>query len=128
MADVFTGSVFQNSSVIVMARIKAASGAYLVQSDLTSISMEIWRIYGDSREPGRTAGPTAVTVASAVYNTLQTGGLWEADDTGYNFLYECPNSGFNDEGVFRVEIRFTPTSGQSFVVKWEVTASRTLVS
>ena len=111
-----------------MARIKKASGAYIQQVDISSISLEVWRIYPDTRQPGRTAGPTSLTVASVVFDTLQTGGLWEVDEDGYNFLYEVANSAFNDEGVFRVEARFTPVSGQSFVVKWEVSASRTLVS
>lgn len=127
MAEVFTGQVFQNSSVVVLARIKSASGNYLQQADLSSIALEVWRIYSDGRQPGRTAGPASVPIASAVFNTLQTGGLWEKDTTGYNFLHECSNAAFDDEGVFRIEIRFTPASGQSFVVKWEVTASRTLI-
>ena len=68
-----------------------------------------------------TSGPTSLTVASVVFDSYQTGGVWvdkngdAIDATGYNFKHTLAGSLFPTAGqVLRLEHVYTPASGNAF--------------
>lgn len=74
-----------------------------------------------------TSGPTSLTVADVVDDTPgnATDPIWDShDSTGYNFHTEIPASVFDEPGITRIEVLFTPASGQPWVTAWETEVYR----
>lgn len=115
-------SVWQGSDVVLMARIRNIDGAYIQQSDLSSIALTV---YDRNDDMAVVVGPLALTISSVVFNALQPwdGVLWTADRTGYNF--KCRVAGaaaFPDATDYRVDAIFTLTDGTKFPVQFNLTA------
>lgn len=87
-----------------------------VQGDFTSITAKVFKA-------GAQVGATmTVTVASAVYNTVQTGSIWTADPTGFNFKHTVSRTYFSEgDGDYIVEYVGVLVSGYQFVWKFIVT-------
>lgn len=78
-----------------MSRAKKASGAMIVQADISSI---VYRVM-DADDTTATPSTGSLTVASVIFNTLQTTALdarWPAfaPSAGYNFGGAIPGSAF----------------------------------
>jgi hypothetical protein len=125
-ADV-KGVVFKNASVILLARVVGADGSAITQATLSSAKYTIYEL-DDEWPDNRTAvaGHTnvALTIADLIYDTLQTGDLWDADATGYNFLHEIDtstNEAFATAGkTYLVDFELTPASGQEIHVRFRL--------
>lgn len=118
-------AVWEDSSLCVMARIKGNLGGNLTQAYLSAITCRVYSATGTL-----VSSPT-VTVASAVYDTLQTTDddpRWEEDDDGYNFLHVIPASAFATPQIYRVEYKFTPNSGDPFYLVCKIHALNLLQS
>lgn len=101
-------SDWEDSGATLMARVRLESG-YMTQDDISAISVKC----SVKDDPETETGDQTPAVASVVYNTLQTGWPWQADQKGYNFRYAAPPSFFPEGGVsYLVEIKFT-RSGDS---------------
>jgi len=88
----------------------------LQQSDLTGIS------YTVTQGSAVVAGPAVLTGSACVFNTLQTGSAWTADDAGFNFLFTLPGSALPLPGeTYRVGVTFTLSGGNTFPTFWDVT-------
>jgi len=104
-------SVIEDADAIFMARIKAASGNNIQQSDLSEISVKVFDLDDDDEE---TYSSTLV-ISDTDYDALQTDSKWEEDDTGYNFQHTMPKDAFpTGDHCYRIEYKFTPLSGNPF--------------
>jgi len=113
------GSIWEDSGCFLMARILGNDGNAITQASVSSISYVIHNITSDVAV---TSG--SLTVSDVVFDTLQTDDRWTADDTGYNFGHAALASWFATPDVtYRVEYKFTPTSGQVFFAVFEVTSN-----
>jgi len=121
------GQTFKNGTVTLLARIVGQDGDNLVKADLSTITYTIYLL--DERDPdARTAvsehSAVPVTVANAIFDTLQTGGVWDVDETGYNFRHTLDVSEHEAFAIagrcYLVEFRMTPTSGQVIVVRFRL--------
>jgi hypothetical protein len=102
------------------ARIRNNSGAYITQATVSTITYTIYTL--TRSEPSARTAVTAhttvsCTVASVVFDTLQTGTPWGSKDTtGYNFLHQpnVLNTVFANLGAdqYLVEYTITPTTGR----------------
>ncbi len=111
-----SGQVFTNSSCALVARIiDPNSGAYILQSSVSTIAYEIW-----NTDLGvKTTSLTSLVVADDVYNTLQTGSIWQSrDNLGYNFLTTIAGSQFTTAGNFELTVKFVPVSGEVWYQPW----------
>lgn len=141
-ATVITGKIFAGQSVTLLARV-AAGGINVVQSDFGTITYEIWRVYpkpapandwAEQSPPEKlTQNPVSVTVANAVYNTLQTDGRWTQDSTGYNFALAIPGSSIplpdsseTYNRLYEIPVQFTPSVGNPFGVLFRLEQERFL--
>ena len=121
------GTIYENGGAVLMARITGASGAAITQSSLSSITYKVFD--ASSKTPYDLLTSGTITIGSVIYDTLQTGAPWTADSTGYNFLWTAPASAFPnlsnglnpDQHLYRVEILFTPASGEVFWAVFELT-------
>ena len=106
----------EDSTFTLLARIKGASGGYLTQDALTSITYAV-----HDTADGAEIGTGTLTIADVVYDTLQLDDLWDEDQTGYNFRWDV-NPTLIPEGDkhYRFEITFTPSSGFAFKVVYDV--------
>lgn len=117
------GTVWQNGGASFLARIRAATGSYITQAGVSSIGCIVKDLTLDATTTIIT--PT-ITVASVVFDTLQTGAAWSIDSTGYNFKHDIAATAFPSGNHFYVvEYKFTPAAGEVFFVEYEVTSRPT---
>ena len=116
-------SVLENGTLVMMARVDNESAALITQANVSAVEYTVYLLdenYPDNPDT-RTAitDHTAVAVAKAscVFDTLQTGGFWTIDETGYNFKWTLA---INVTQAFTIAGRrylvcwtITPTSGQA---------------
>jgi len=119
------GTVFKNGSATLMARIVGAAGAAVKQADLSSAKYTIY-LLDDDDPNGETAvaghEDVALTVSAVIFNTLQTGGLWTKDATGYNFKHVLDVSSHPAFAAarrsYRIIYKLTPATGQVILVRF----------
>jgi hypothetical protein len=129
LAKDILGTVFKNGSAILMARVVDAAGADVQQSGIAAVEYSIYEL--DSCRPDNfvpVVGHDAVSldVEDVIFNSLQTGGLWTADEVGYNFRHQIDVTeaeAFAKAGVqYQVRYQLTPTSGQKTIVRFRLRA------
>jgi hypothetical protein len=107
MALIYKASCLENSAVVLMARVSDVSGTDIVQSDIESITCNVY----DSTTGVLLANPT-YDVADVIYDTLQTDSRWTADSTGFNFAAVIPASALSSGSQrVRVEFLIVPADG-----------------
>jgi len=110
-----------------LARIVDSDGDDVQQADVTAVKYSVFEI-----DPCRPDNLTVVaghdnvslSVSQVIYDTLQTGGLWTVDSTGYNFRHEINVSSaeaFPKAGAqYQVRYELTPAAGQRTVVRFQL--------
>lgn len=110
-ASITVGSVWEDSGVSLMARVLVGDGTAMQQADISSIA---YSVYNEADTTSATSTGT-LTVATVVFDALQTDARWTKDATGYNFRWDVPASILATGGAtYRFEIAFTPASGEVF--------------
>lgn len=116
--------LFEDAGSTVMDRVRGNNAALITQATITSIALKVLESTSEAdvfnaigEEVSGTGG--ALTVASHVYDTLQTDANWTKDVTGYNFRYAAPAACFpTGNRWYSLWFLFTPTSGEPFWVVW----------
>ncbi len=117
--EVIKGECWEDSGVTLLARIRG-DGGLVTQASIDTITC---KVFDKQSSTPRTAVETpTVVVADSIFNTLQTDERWGIDDTGFNFAFEVPASIITSPHTYRIEFKFTPTSGEAFHGVWEVKA------
>jgi len=110
-------TIYEDSGATLMARVLGDDATAIQQADVSSIAYSVYDL-DDTSSPST----GTLTVSDVVYDTLQTDDRWDADTTGYNFKWAAPASLFaTGDRVYKVEVAFTPASGEVFHVVWTVT-------
>ena len=125
-ADVH-GTAFKNGSVTCLARVLGNDASAIEQADISSGVYSVY-LLDDNDADSRTAvtGHVAgeLTIASVIFDTLQTDDLWSVDSTGYNFKHVIDvssNQAFATAGRrFLIEYTLTPASGQVIKVRFRI--------
>jgi len=122
-AKVIQARVIESSAAVLMARIVKDDGSAIVQADVSSITCNVY-----DENKNLIASPS-LTVAGNVTNTLVKNAAWQADSTGFNFSAKLAGTNWPVGGeTYRVEVKFTPTSGNSFFALWDLQAIEVLSS
>lgn len=119
-ATITTATIFEDAGASLMARVLGNAGTAITQASLSSISYKVFDLHGDTPTTATQTG--TLTISAVVYDTLQTSDpRWTVDTTGYNFLYTAPASWFPDAPrTYRVELKFTPATGEVFWLVYEL--------
>ena len=128
-ADIFVGPVNEDGDFSIIGRVTAFDGTgaaspleeegnLVKQADLTSIQV---KIYNTQSETPTTAEQTAnPTVASVIFDTLQTTGIWKLIRGGGNFKYDVAASWVPaGRTAYRIEVKFTTTGSKVYWGKWQ---------
>tara|TARA_R100000655_G_scaffold11743_6_gene27022 strand:+ start:1670 stop:2047 length:378 start_codon:yes stop_codon:yes gene_type:complete len=109
-------TIYEDTGITCMARILGDDAAAITQSTTSAITVAVFK------NASTTATYTAsLTVADVVFNSYQTDARWDLDSTGYNFRYAVISSVFDEgDATYRVEFKFTPTSGSQYFVVYMV--------
>lgn len=114
------GQCWEDGACTCMARIVDNDGSAALKADLSTISRSVFDLDGDTPTVVY-SGPTAVVVASSIFNTLQTDDRWDVDEVGYNFLNVVPASVLSSGGHrYRIEYLFTPVDGEVYWAVYEL--------
>jgi hypothetical protein len=115
-AKIHALTVFEDSGFSLMARVQGSDAANVQQADISSIAYSVF----DLSDTTTATATGTLTVASVVFDSLQTDARWTEDSTGYNFRWDVPASiGATGDKVYRIEIAFTPASGEVFHAVFE---------
>lgn len=121
------GTVFQNATATLMARVEDSSGTEIDQAAVSAIKYTISRVSADETQPtSAVAGHENVVLDKTVviFDTLQTDSTWTVDAVGYNFRHEIDVSqheAFSQAGlVYQVRYEVTPAVGQKIVFRFRV--------
>ena len=106
-------TIYEDTAITCMARILGDDAAAITQSDISSISLSVFK----NASTTASSGPTALTVSDVIFDSYQTDARWTKDSTGYNFRYQIPAS-VPDTGdaTYQCEFKFTPASQPVFFV------------
>lgn len=119
MIQIVKATIWEDSAPVCLARVLDAAGDAVTQAGITSISRSVYNVASPTTAVD---GPTAINVATSVYDTLQTDNGWTIDSTGWNFRDVVPASICSSaEVTYRIEYKFTPSSGEAFWAIFEVT-------
>lgn len=121
------GSVLKNGTCTCLARVTTVAGVNLTQAAVSSISRTVYLLDAsnpDTRTAVTNHSAVTIAVATTIYDTLQTGGAWTVDSTGYNFadtIDVSTNAAFGTAGRdYLVEYTITPASGQVIKIGFRV--------
>ena len=119
-----SGSIWEGSGATIMSRSYLNSGSAITQATISTLTYKVFDL--SSTAPTTATSTGSFTVASVVFDTLQTDAIWTADSTGYNFKAAMTAASFPDgDRVYRVEVKFTPSSGQAWYQVWLVDSAET---
>lgn len=108
--QVVNQAVWEGSECWLMQRVVGADAAVITQASVSAVSYTVYT--------GTTVvvASTALTIATVIFDTLQTDAKWTVDATGYNFLQILPRTAIPDGGtVYTVQHKFTAvTTGYIF--------------
>lgn len=105
-------AVFEKGSLYLMARFKNPAAAIAVAADIGTITLKVLK-----KKTSELVGTqTSLTVASVVFDTLQTDARWTADTTGYNFRHAVVANILVDPEIHMFEFTFTPASPYASMV------------
>lgn len=110
-AAYITGTVYEDASASIIARVLGLNGVALKQADVSTITYAVTNV-----RSGTSIATGTLTISAVVFDTLQTGGPWSVDVTGYNFLHNAPGTFFPDGGE-TVQIDYTFTMSDASIVK-----------
>ncbi len=115
---IILGRLMRKSGATVAGLVQGQAGTDITQGTLTSITYAVYRV--DSPGIEVTTGSGTLTISSVVFNTPQTTDPRYGLAGGYNFLAVIPASCFQVAGaVHRIEVTFTPATGEVFVQSWQ---------
>ncbi len=124
-----SGTVFQNGTATLLARVVGNDGAPIVQADAATIDCSICLLDDDDpdfRQPLEGHENVELDPAAVVSNQLVVDSLWTIDAVGYNFRHEPDVSlspAFPWAGKkYLVEYRLTPPAGQIVLVRFRLYA------
>lgn len=104
----------------VMKSVPGTGKVAIVQSDVNTITRYVRRMSTVNGAFGNVTQPdngTNLTVASSIFNTLQTDNTWWKDATGYNFTDAIPATDFPGLGAYSIVYKFVP-QGTAFSTFW----------
>jgi hypothetical protein len=121
------GTVFRHGTAVLMARVVDANAEAINQASVASVGYTIYALERSNPEslnavPGHEN--VALDVEQVVFDTLQTGGGWSVDETGYNFRHEVDvtaDEAFGEAGrVYQVRYEVVPVTGQKIVFRFQL--------
>lgn len=112
---------FEGAGLTLLARVYDNTATAILQAGLSAIVYSVIDTTTGTAVTGHDGA--SLTISSVVYDTLQTGAIWTKDSTGYNFRTTLAATALPDAGrIYRIEVKFTPTSGPVFFAVWDVTS------
>ncbi len=110
--------VHEDATFFLLGRVTGTDGNPIVQSDVSSIAYEIFRVRG-GRKTSIASG--ALVIADVVFNTLQLDARWDVDTIGYNFRWQVLSNVLTEPRTkYLARAVFTAGTNEDFRVEWEV--------
>ena len=110
-------TIYEDTGITCMSRILGDDASAITQATTSAITLAVFK----NTKTGTPTYTASLTVADVVFDSYQTNARWDKDSTGYNFLSAVIASVFDDgDATYRLEFKFTPTSGSQYFVIFEI--------
>ena len=118
--DIETAYSWKDSDLTCLARV-LMGGSLLTQATTTSITRNVYlKALYSGADRTLVSGPTTLTVASVVFDALQTDDRWDKDNTGYNFRDTIPYTVFTlAKRTYEVDYSFVGSGAQRFKARFD---------
>jgi hypothetical protein len=90
-----------------------ADEADIVQADVDTIELTV-----TDEDGAVTIDALDIDPATVIYDTPQTGDIWEQGGVGFNFDHTCPGEAFPVSGKYDVAYWCVLTGGERFRLAW----------
>gem|GEM_PF-6175614 len=119
--DINRYELLESCGVTYMARIVGDDGTLVNQATFAGGGSITYKVF-DTDAGNAETGSGTLTVADVVYNAAQDDAAWPYDD-GYNVRYVLPASCFpTGSHLYRVELIYTPGTGERFADAFDLFA------
>lgn len=125
MAKDIHGTVFRHGSAVMLARVVNSSAVAVTQASVVNASYTVFALTADdpvSLSPVEGHENIALDVEEVIFDVLETGPEWTADEVGYNFRHELDVSvdeAFDQAGrIYQVRYELQPVTGQKIVFRF----------
>ncbi len=116
-AEIYASDIYEDGTCTLLARVYGASGTAITQATCSSIAYTITDTTNST-----VVDSGSLTIASVVYDTLQTDAIWTRDSTGYNFKWTPAYTSFPTPSVtYAAEALVVTTSGARINVPFALT-------
>lgn len=109
--------VRERSAFTVMQRIHI-DGEDAVSGDIDEITFAVYPQAG-----GNAVTTGTLVVGDVMFDALQTGGMWDVDDDGYNFLHELDHTTLTAQGTYYVEYHVVAGATEFYCPRISIKAS-----
>ena len=117
---IIKGTVIEDQPAFLMRRIRTPADVDIAQADLATVAYTIY----DLADESVVVASTGLVIATVIFDTLQVTTAWTSQGgnaDGYNFGAELPGASWPNHGTkLRVQVLFTPNSGNPFAALYEV--------
>lgn len=114
-----TQAAFEDSSVVLMARIEDTDGAVATTAVLSSIIITVFDLADPTNKIAEVT--LAPPFAGNFFDALQTGPTWRVDNEGFNFRYITLPAHLPDgDRIVRFDVKFLFTNGAAAHQAWDV--------
>lgn len=115
-AVIASGSVFEDTTFVLLGRILGLDGAAIQQIDVSAIAYQIFDLHVSATVADTTG---TLVIADTIFDTLQTDAQWDVDSTGYNFRWQVLSNALTAPGhTYRIEVKFTAGTNEDFWAIW----------
>lgn len=115
--EVVADVIWEGTTPTFMARWQGSTGGSLKQANVSAIAFQVHDL-DVSSTAAVVASSTGLTVASVIFDTLQTDNRWSKDATGYNFRHTLGSTVFSVGGhTYQTEFKLTESSTAAEVSK-----------
>lgn len=122
------GTVFRQGTAVLLARVVDVQAEPITRASVASARYTVFALEADRPESLIAVSgheDAALDVEAILFDSLQTGGGWTADEVGYNFRHELDVSAaeaFLEAGrQYQVRYELLPVSGQKIVFRFLLT-------
>lgn len=116
------GKAYSKVALLLVARLQNVNtGAYVLQADLSAITYRVHEL----RTPSVVIVSGTLIITTCIFNVLQVNEIiWPGNSVGFNFKQLMTKEAIPGKGVYIIEVKFTPVTGDPFYEAFEIDTTR----
>lgn len=112
-----TQTVWEGSTPVILARVQGIAGTNVTQASLSTLKYHV-----RNSSDVEVIASTALTIASIIFDAVQTDSGWDEDATGFNFKHQLGAASLPEAAeIYTVVYQFVDTAGAIWYMDADLT-------